>query len=216
MFARLRSLLRFLFFWRISDTKQDEATENPPDCIIMLAFGQKKSPIGLGAGLYTSEIVPGPANEAIARRMEGSNRKTTYPNGLPPILAQWELAETGTFRGPLYVTRLNSLQMLGARGAHHNTREILEEAIVIMDYKGWSTAVIVAHPWHLRRCIWTAEKLGIVVVHDQLLTQELNAYANIWNKNVAVPPKQLQTTSLKRWLWYEFRARIYFWLEGWI
>jgi len=207
MLVRLRSLTRLLFIWRISDVKQDESRQNPPDCIIMLAFGQEVALVGLGAGVCTSRIVPGPANEAIANVVTSPDR-----GKLPPVIAQWEFAEThAAKRGELKV-----LKTLGARGAYHNTREILAEAKSYMDLRGWQSAAIVAHPWHLVRCIWTAQKLGIQTVHDQHLVQDLNDQANTWNNHVELPENQKQTRSLPHWLWYELQARVYCWLRGWI
>jgi hypothetical protein len=207
MQGRLRSLLRLLFIWKISDVKQDESRLDPADCILMQAFGQEEEPIGLGAGLYTGRIVPGPANEAIANVMT-----RPYRGKLPPVIAQWEFAVThAAMRGELEVEKV-----LGSRGDYRNTREILQEAKAYMDQQGWKRAVIVAHPWHLARCIWIAQKLGIETVHDQLLVQDLNAEANVWNNRVVVPDNQKQTKTLLNWLWYEFRARGYFWLKGWI
>jgi hypothetical protein len=207
MLDRLRGLLRLLFVWRISDIKQDESELNPADCILMQAFGQQVEFIGLISGLYTSRIAPGPANEAIADVMIMADR-----GRLPPVLAQWEFAVThAARRGELRVEKV-----LGSRGGYCNTREILQEAKNYMDQRGWKRAVIVAHPWHLVRCIWVAEKLGIETVHDQFLVQDLNDQANVWNNRVNVPENQMQTKSLPNWLWYELRARGYFWLKGWI
>jgi hypothetical protein len=204
---RLWSLLRLLFVWKVSDVKQDEEQLDPADCILMQAFGQQEEPVGLGASLYTSRIVPGPANEAIANVMTRSGR-----GKLPPVIAQWEFAVThAATRGELEVEKV-----LGSRGDYRNTREILQEAKTYMDQQGWKRAVIVAHPWHLARCIWVAHKLGIETVHDQLLVQDLNNLGNAWNNHVIVPENQRQTKSLLHWLWYEFRARGYFWLKGWI
>jgi len=200
---RLRSLMRLLLVWKISNTKQDESRANPPDCIIMLAFGQAWEYRGPSLRV----IMPGPANEAIADVM------TTPDRGkIPPVIAQWEYAKThAAKRGELKVVK-----ELGSRGEYRNTREILLEAKDFMERQDWKSAAIVAHPWHLARCIWIAQNLGIQTVHDQLLVQELNDRAKIWNNQVDVPTSQRQTKSFRIWIWYEFRARIDFWHKGWI
>jgi uncharacterized SAM-binding protein YcdF (DUF218 family) len=212
MFARLWSLLRLLIVWRLSDKKPDEVASNLPDCIIMLAFGQRV--IG---NPPDDMILPGPANEAIAIVMRLSSRRLTYHKSkpLPPVLAQWEFAETQAFKGRPH-SDFRIAQTFGRPGVYRNTREILEEAQQHMNEHGWKKAVIVAHPWHLVRCIWTAQKIGIEVVNDFHMVQDLNYHADVWNDHVDVPDNQQQTTSLRRWLWYEFRARGYFWLKGWI
>lgn len=207
MLARLRSLLRLLFVWKIRP--KDSGGE--PDCIIMLAFGQEERPIPLGAGLCTHEVVPGPANEALARTTIQFLRAFLLER--IPILAQWELLNTLYGEGH---HRKFPIVELGARGTYRNTREILLEAKEVMARNGWSTATIVAHPYHLARCTWVAEKLCIEVVHDRSLIQDLETFANVWNRDVGVPENQMQTTSPARWWWYELRARAYFWLKGWI
>lgn len=217
MRARLWSLLRLFIIWK-KDLSLDlpEALDERPDCLIMLAFGQAYERVSLGIGLERHRIIAGEPNEKIAEVMEGCDRSITYPNQFPPILAQWEFPETRAFRAPYGRRSLKAFATLGVRGEYKNTREILQEAKSIMDKNGWHSAVLVAHPWHLASCQWTAQKLGIRVIHDRLLTGELNDFASVWNKGVEVPPKQEQTTSLGAWLWYEFRARGYFWLKGWI
>jgi hypothetical protein len=203
MSTRFGSLLRLLFVWKIFDVKPDEIMQNRPDCILMQAFGQAWSYRGPSLRV----IVPGPANEEIANVMTLSERGT-----LSPVVAQWEFSEThAAKRGELKVQKI-----LGSREDYRNTREILQEAKEYMDQRGWKTAVIVGHPWHLARCIWTAQKLGIQVVNDQWLVQDLNADANVWNNRVDVPDNQRQTKSLWHWLPYEFMARGYSWWHNWI
>lgn len=217
MLVRLQSLLRLLFVWK-KDLSHDlpHPWDVRPDCLIMLAFGQAYQPVGLGAGLETSRLIPGEPNETIARALVYAGRDFGYGDDLPPILAQWEFAETRVFAtGGWRHPKIGAV--LGLPDEYRNTREIIMEAKTMMDKRGWKTALIVAHPWHLARCQWTAQKLGIVVVHDLNLANDLNDTLDpIWNSRVQVPENQTQTTSLGAWLWYEFRARGYFWLKGWI
>lgn len=205
MLWRLWSLLRLLFVWKIRP--KDSGGE--PDCIIMLAFGQELRQVPFAPGLVADAVFPGPANERIARVVAFSEQ---YPYQHPPILGQWEYAGTDVAKR----RHLDLELTLGAKGLYNNTRQILIQAEMYMAKKGWKTAIIVGHPWHLPRCIWTAERLGIRVVHKRVLEDDLRRTANVWNTDIAVPDDQRQTTSLVHWLWYEFRARGYFWLKGWI
>lgn len=207
MLERLRSLLRLLFVWKV----RPEDSGSEPDCIIMLAFGQEIRRTPLRPGLDKIKVAPGPANEAVARALVSYLRNTLRER--IPVLAQWEYLETN------YGSSHNQkfpMVSLGENGEYLNTREILEEAKRYMDGNHWNTAIIVAHPWHLARCVWTAQRLGIEVFHDKELLEDLKANANKWNREVEVPQDQRQTTSLARWLPYELAARGYSWLRGWI
>lgn len=207
MLARLWSLLRLLFVWRI----HPKDSEGEPDCIIMLAFGQEMRRKAARPGLDEVKIVPGFANERIGRVVaffDGYQAHCPHP----PILAQWEFYDTDVGKRGFLRLELS----LGSKDNYADTRQILHQADSYMALCRYKTATIVGHPWHLPRCIWIAERLGIEVIRNRRLESDLLKMANVWNQGVEVPDDQLQTTSVFHWILRELPARLYFWLKGWI
>lgn len=87
-----------------------------------------------------------------------------------------------------------------------NTHEIGERALSLCRYRGWNTALIVAHPDQMVRAVWTTKKLGFSEVFA----------ANTFG--VPYDPNSLHWQTRGHWrnIVYEILARLYFYKKGWI
>ncbi len=215
MFRRLKSLYRLLFCWQVSCLRLPVAFE--PDCFIALAFGQQLHDIRLGDGVLTSGVVPGAVNELLAHLLVRNYLRAFHPSkDSPPLLLQSEFGETEAIKELIEMESAPRIYLLGKRLGYCNSYEILQEAQEIMGQQELRTAAMVAHPAHLLRCAWIAEKLGLRIVSWGSLNQDLAYSADIYLEGVMVPERQKQTTSKLRWNLYEPRARVHHWLHGWI
>lgn len=161
-------------------------------CVIVCSFGHRISPDG--------KIIPGLANEYLANAVE-----MRFPD--KPVIAQYEIglamSEFVSGRDADYVVGYPD----DPRGKHEyvDTRSVLEKSASIMREKGWRTAVVVGHPYHLPRIDSVAEALNIYTVSPVGIDP-------VWDLESSQP----WTRSPVRWRRREIVATLVYAVRGWL
>lgn len=117
------------------------------DCAIAFAFGINR---------LDPAVAPGQSNRDLASFVVENCSQL-------PIIAQQEVAEM------LQPTRQSSELIVISRhrasaDKYLDTREVAEQAYALMGTRGWSSAVIVAHPFHIARATAVCGRLGIQTI----------------------------------------------------
>ncbi|MFE2754479.1 hypothetical protein ACFXGA_21025 [Actinosynnema sp. NPDC059335] len=137
-------------------------------CVIACSFGYRRSPVG---------TEPGVVNDYLARSAIG-----LFPG--KPVLAQVEVAEciNRLPGGPERCIPVG--QVPDDADRYVSTSRVLRQCRGIMAERGWSTAAIVAHPYHLPRVDVTAGRLGIDTVAPAGLAPLWDrASAQVWTRS---------------------------------
>lgn len=178
-----------------------------------LTFGHPKSShnfqqadgivvIPFGGHLPGQEI--GVSNRALIELGMSLQKQTSLP-----LVGQWEFADHSSNPAMAYVH--------GTPGDYHiNTHQLF--SAVVKQFPSWRTVVVVAHPDHMRRSVWTMEKLGCqVIIPDGYKTIPYDPLSNQkWCRHKWWPlPLSLHYENWGFW-WFERGARIHFALQNWI
>ena len=115
------------------------------DCVIGLSFGYR------GEG---KNVTPGLSNQDLA------NVAFKKFSGFPKIL-QFEIADAYSELGTKEPGKVIRIEKHRKRGKYLDTREVIEQAKLIMDEQGWRKPVILAHPFHMPRVQLVCDRLGI-------------------------------------------------------
>lgn len=145
----------------------------------------------------------GVANQGIATLARELALKTDLP-----IAGQWEFEDAK----PSLCMRFT----YGLRGQHHiNTQEILSSLI---ERTNWGKVILVAHPDHMRRCVWVLEKLGVqaIVPEEHRLLRYDPTSRQVWCRQKWLPLPISRNPENWGFWWFERGARMIFALRGWI
>lgn len=159
------------------------------DCVIGLSFGYR------GKG---KNIQPGLSNEDLAA-FAAKNF-----TDLPKIL-QFEIADAYESNGGMgKVLRVSKHRVAGK---YLDTREVVAQAKEIMRQRGWKTAVLLAHPYHMPRVqrVCNALKVRWVAVEGLQGSIEFDLKST-----------QKWTRDLDHWRGYEPQALAYYQAKGWL
>jgi uncharacterized SAM-binding protein YcdF (DUF218 family) len=141
----LKKLWKCLFKWDMEEDGVKKVNFLPPEAKVDAIVGVS---YGLGENL-----TPGKTNKALASSM--SRWRCLY--GLP-ICVQWEIADALN-QEIAYVVREN----LSKPGKYLDTYEVLRQAKIFCEARGWKRIIIVAQPIHAWRVVMVARKLGFEV-----------------------------------------------------
>ena len=161
------------------------------DCVIGPSFGFRGKP-GYG------HAEPGLSNQDLAAVA------AKYYGKLPKIL-QFELADAYQAHGKRPGEKVYTIKRHRKRGKYLDTREVLEQAKIIMQEHGFKTAVLLAHPNHMPRVQMCCDVLGI----NWVATPELRGA-------VEFDPLSAQkwTRSIDQWRGYEPLALAFYRMKG--
>lgn len=163
------------------------------DCVIGWSFGYR------GKG---KNITPGLSNEDLA------NVIVRHYDGLPKIL-QWEIADAyiEQNKAKAHAHPIVRIKKHRKRGKYLDTREVAIQAKEAMRQRGWKTAVLLAHPYHLPRVQEVCDQLGI----DWVATADLRGA-------VEFDPQSTQkwTRDSEAWRGYEPLALSLYRAKGWL
>jgi len=115
------------------------------DCVLGFAFGR------LGE---EPNIQPGISNEELARFA-----RKHFPN-LPAILQQ-EVADVYELLTPAPVLRVDRHRQ---EDKYLDTREVADQARLLMGQRGWQVALLLAHGYHVPRALRICTRLGLCTV----------------------------------------------------
>lgn len=161
------------------------------DCVIGLSFGYR------GAG---KSVTPGLSNQDLANV---AHKKLTK---LPKIL-QFEIADAYSQLNPQDIDSVIRIEKHRKRGKYLDTREVVEQAKIIMDKKGWKKPLLLAHPYHMPRVQLVCDRLGI----DWIAT-------DVEVGQIEFDPLSTQkwTRDIDHWRGYEPLAMAFYGLKGWL
>lgn len=117
------------------------------DCVIGLSFGYRGQP-GFG------KAEPGLSNQDLA------SVAAKHFGKLPKII-QFEIADAYEAHGKREGEQVFIVKRHRKRGRYLDTREVLEQAKLVMEKHGYKTAVLLAHPNHMPRVQMCCDRLGI-------------------------------------------------------
>lgn len=161
------------------------------DCVLGLSFGYR----GKGTG-----VTPGLSNQDLA------NVALKHFADLPKIL-QFEIADAYTesvHNNGGVVERINHHRK---KNKYLDTREVVDQARLIMGKHGWKHPVLLAHPNHMPRVQLACDRLGI----DWIATDHLKGA-------IEFDPLSTQkwTRDIDQWRGYEPLAMAFYSLKGWV
>lgn len=173
-----------------------------PDCVIGFSFGYRAD---------HRKVTPGLSNQDLA------NVALKHYANVPKIL-QFEIADAYAASGGdmAKVERISKFRAAGNKTnaqemaavmTHLDTREVGVQAQAIMEHRGWKTAVLLAHPFHMPRVQAVCTKLGIawVATADERGAVEFDPLSDQkWNRDI------------DHWRGYEPLALMYYRLKGWL
>lgn len=172
------------------------------DCIIGFSFGYRS---------VRKKVLPGLSNQDLA-----NVALKHYPD-LPKIL-QFEIADAyveagGDASNIIRITKFRGHSQkedaaeMDDVAKHLDTREVAAQAQLIMKQRGWKSALLLAHPYHMPRVQAVCTRLGIdwVTTGDERGAVEFDPMsAQKWTRN------------LDQWRGYEPLALMYYRLKGWL
>lgn len=161
------------------------------DCVIGLSFGYR------GEG---KNVTPGLSNQDLA------NVAFKKFSGFPKIL-QFEIADAYSELGTKEPGKVIRIEKHRKRGKYLDTREVIEQAKLIMDEQGWRKPVILAHPFHMPRVQLVCDRLGI----DWIAT-------DVEVGQIEFDPLSTQkwTRDIDHWRGYEPLAMAFYGFKGWV
>ena len=159
------------------------------DCVIGLSFGQRG---------HRYNIEPGLSNQDLAEFAK------QHFADLPKTL-QFEIADAYAEIGG--VDEVERISEHRKPGKYLDTREVVDQAKLIMDRHGWKTVVVLAHPMHLPRVDAVCRKLGMQTVAVPGL-----------NGAIEFDPLSTQswTRNADKFRGYEPLALVLYGLKGWV
>ena len=126
-----------------------------------------------------------------------------------PVIAQWEVARSVALRNQHLF-----LEVGRPEDGYIDTRWVLARAKEKMEELGYHKAIVLAQRYHLPRCIWVAEELGITVLEPEDFLSTIRQEVQLWDNSFLQEHKQ--TRDPWHWFPYDLAARLVFWLRGWI
>ena len=119
----------------------------------------------LGGNIAEAELLIGYAfgdksNQQMAKKITDLLTTTTHPLKLA---LQWEIADYLPTLRKEVVVRTHHLST-PSKKVYLDTEEVSRQIAEVCIPQGLQKVVIIAHPDHLQRCIWNAEKHGFKVV----------------------------------------------------
>lgn len=169
---------------------QVQGERSSADCVLAFSFGYR--------GRVGRDVTPGISNQDIA------NLALKLAPKLPKVM-QFEVADAYKAAGGSGA--VHRIEKHRLQKKYLDTREVAVQAKIVMQEEGYKTALLIAHPHHVPRCVAVCDKLGIdVVVSDDL------------RGAVEFDPLSSQkwTRNLDEWRGYEPLAIEYYALKGWI
>jgi hypothetical protein len=184
-----------------------KGVDSDADCVIGFSYGYRSK---------SHRVTPGLSNEDLA-----DIALKHYAN-LPKIL-QFEIADAYSALGAEDAERVSritrpdnigdvDLDRSGQGVMQHadlalDTKQVALQAKAVMGKKGWKTALLLAHPYHMPRVQAVCDHYGISWVAD---SDERGA--------VEFDPRSSQrwTRDLGHWRGYEPLALCYYRLKGWL
>lgn len=137
----LKSLWRCLFIWQIPPAEETEL--KTAEAIVTQAFSSLKNG------------KPGSGNIILAGIARNLHRKYSLP-----ILAQEEVAQALIDCSLTPLTPYATITK-ECTGGGWNTLNIAKAQEEICRSRGWRKVIVVAHPVHMGRAVWTYAKLGL-------------------------------------------------------
>ena len=154
-------------------------------------FSKVDAVIAIPFGSHNESQPVGRSNASIAALLISLHIRFNLPIG-----TQWEIAECNQ--------AIPCEVIVGPRFAPHITTPEFFAAIK-MARPEWKTIILVAHPDHIQRCVWTAEKMSYKVLIPDVSTIPYDpASSQWWCRGRAV------------FLFWELAARLVCWWKGWI
>lgn len=154
-------------------------------------FSEADAVIAIPFGSHNQSQPVGTSNASIATLLASLHTKFNLPIG-----TQWEIAD-GNPATSCEVT-------VGPRFAPHITTPEFFAAIK-KAHPEWKTIILVAHPDHIQRCVWTAEKMSYKVLIPDVSTVPYDLASSQW-----------WCRSRTVFLCWELMARLVCWWNGWI
>ncbi len=164
--------------------------EGEADCVVGFSFGYRGK----------RHVTPGLSNQDLANVALKDHAE------LPKIF-QFEIADAYLKAGGKDADKIIRISKHRVPKKYLDTYEVALQAKEIMERKGYRTALLLAHPYHMPRVQAVATRLGIDWVAD---ADERGA--------VEFDPLSTQkwTRSLDKWRGYEPLALMYYRLKGWL
>lgn len=162
--------------------------ESVLDCVIALSYGYRR---------VQGSSEPGLANDDLARIVHDRYR-------LLPKVLQVEVAEAHRSFNRERVLRIERHR----QGAYLDTHEVLAQAKIFCDERGWLRPALVAHPIHLGRVAAVARHLGFEVNEAQI--------ADVRSSAVRFDPRSEQswTRSNRQAAFHEHLANVVYRIRG--
>ncbi len=161
--------------------------------------------VGVPFGSHASNGTPGASNRGIARVMVDLRKR--FPQA--KLIAQWEIADA------LRELGVEPDIETGDRGNPHITTRHFFTTVLTRNRKLVKIAAV-AHPDHLRRVVWTAERLGfkVAIPNANSIPYDPDS-TQVWCRSKWKLPF---STNPRNWgfFWWERVAMAVFALKGWI
>ncbi|NTW14401.1 MAG: hypothetical protein HGA31_05240 [Candidatus Moranbacteria bacterium] len=161
--------------------------------------------IGMFEWLASEGFDPGKPNRSLAMMCDTECART-----IPIIIGQWEVMYALWLENPIRYRRqiASFITIWPLKKNYLATRGFLLEAKRVADVRGLKTPLVIAHPKHIQRCFFLAEK-----IFGQARTTRC-AFEERWYDPESI---QWQTRGERFWLFYELcLARPYDLLHGWL
>ena len=114
----------------------------------------KNAEVIIGQSFGIGERSSGKSNKAMA-----NIARKIHSHYKIPLVLQWEIADCLLNLKKAFVARKHRI-----KGKYLDTYESLYQQRVFCQTKGWTQAIMLAHPDHYWRCMMVAKKLGFDVV----------------------------------------------------
>jgi hypothetical protein len=161
------------------------------DCVIGFSFGYRGKPGRVAPGLSNHDLA-----ELAIRQL----------SDLPKIL-QFEIADAYAAASGPTAAPVQRITKHRQPAKYLDTHEVAEQAQQLMRRYGYTTAVLLAHPYHLPRVQLVCDRLKLrwVTLPDMRGAVEFDPQsAQTWTRN------------LDRWRGYEPLAMLYYRMKGWV
>lgn len=224
--AIINSLFLPASFWKSARAHRSEA-----DFICPQAFGRNTYPDKSNAVYTVRDLVnndiatfewlqakkfdPGNPNRILGLRcttLAKYDENTGHTRRLVrPVIGQWEMLYVMWLYAPDWykMHQKNLFVIWPPIEGYLATHGLLLKAREIAETHGWKVPLLIAHPEHIQRCFFIAQK---IFGKSSIVWFGSNAPTS-WFDSKSVQP---WTRDPKRWLLYEMLARIHHRLHGWM
>jgi hypothetical protein len=156
-FGPTQEAVRAMLSWQIpaaSQLKSERDEDDDDTLLLVFSFGKKESCRDSSDCPYG----PGATNELLAATAAHFVETHT---GNVHVLAQWEVATALWQRYNGTISNNSTLTSVGVPGSYETTADVLERMICTWGQNHWqiSQLLLLAHPDHVRRVLWTAQSL---------------------------------------------------------